>query len=56
MTPREQDTGLRALECRREAVAQMTPEDRAVAALAGLIVRPDEIGVLRGRIERGKIQ
>jgi hypothetical protein len=56
MTTREQETLLRALDCWRAAVGQMTWEERAEASLALLIVRDDELEALRDRIERGEIQ
>jgi hypothetical protein len=56
MTVREQETLLHALDLWRTAVGEMTWEARAEAALALLIVRDDEIEVLRGRIKQGEIQ
>jgi hypothetical protein len=56
MTVREQETLLRALDLWRKAVGEMSWEGRAEAALALLIVRDDEIGALRRRIQREEIQ
>ncbi|HEY7248902.1 MAG TPA: hypothetical protein VIG37_00280 [Methylomirabilota bacterium] len=55
MTVREQETLLQALDLWRKAVGEMTWEARAEASLALLLVRDEEIEILRGRIQQGEI-